>query len=189
MTTVDVELNGGRNEESGSGPVMDARQEAWVAAALERHGPALIRYAASLTGSEDAGRDVVQDVFVRLIAETPERLEGRLAGWLFTVCRNRSLDILRRQKRMSPLAQGEWEQVPAEVPGPDGMAERQETLGLALGLLRNLGPREQEVVRLKFQGGLSYEEIGRVLDLSPGNVGFILHSALKTLRQGLRRCL
>jgi RNA polymerase sigma-70 factor (ECF subfamily) len=41
---------------------------------------------------------------------------------------------------------------------------------------------QREVVRLKFQNQLSYEEIAAVTSLSVSNVGFLLHTALKTLR-------
>jgi RNA polymerase sigma-70 factor (ECF subfamily) len=40
-------------------------------------------------------------------------------------------------------------------------------------------------VRLKFQHGLSYKEIGAVLNLTATNVGFILHTALKAVRARL----
>jgi len=38
------------------------------------------------------------------------------------------------------------------------------------------------VLRLKFQEGLSYREIAAITDVSVSNVGFLLHTALKTLR-------
>ena len=39
------------------------------------------------------------------------------------------------------------------------------------------------MVRLKFQYGLSYQEIAEATGLKVGNVGFLLHSALKRLRE------
>ena len=39
-----------------------------------------------------------------------------------------------------------------------------------------LPPNQQEVVRLKFQNGFSYQEISRITSLSVGNVGFIFTS-------------
>lgn len=161
----------------------------WVRAALERHGAALVRYAASITGDEDSARDVVQDTFVRLCAEAPERIDGHLAPWLFTVCRNRALDVQRKSDRMVPLLDGELTAVPDELPSPSVVLEQRETTDLALGLLETLNPQQREVVRLKFQAGLSYEEIGAVTQLSTGNVGFILHTALKTLRRKLQEKL
>ena len=46
---------------------------------------------------------------------------------------------------------------------------------------------QREVVRLKFQAGLSYAEISRVTGHSVSNVGFLLHTALKTLRRQMQR--
>jgi len=161
----------------------------WVKAVLERHGAALTRYAASITGDEDSARDVVQDTFVRLCAETPEHLDGHLAPWLFTVCRNRALDVQRKIHRLVPLADDAFDTTPDDRPSPAAVLEQRETVGLALDLLETLTPQQREVVRLKFQAGLSYEEIGSVTRLSATNVGFILHTALKTLRQRMQRSL
>ena len=69
-----------------------------------------------------------------------------------------------------------------------GSAETTETRELhqaALELLAELPEHQQEVVRLKFQSGLSYREIGDVTGLSVSNVGYLLHVALKTIRQRL----
>jgi RNA polymerase sigma-70 factor (ECF subfamily) len=52
-----------------------------------------------------------------------------------------------------------------------------------LRLIGRLPHNQQEVVRLKFQNGFSYQEISRITDLSVTNVGFILHTAIKALRQ------
>ena len=62
------------------------------------------------------------------------------------------------------------------------IACKREAASGVMGALQNLPERQQEILRLKFQSGLSYQEIARVMDLSVGNVGFIIHTALKTLR-------
>lgn len=161
----------------------------WARAALERHGAALTRYAASITGDPDSARDVVQDTFVRLWAESPEHLDGHLARWLFTVCRNRALDVQRKMHRMVSLADDALASTPDGLPSPAADLEHREATGMALDLLETLTPQQREVVRLKFQAGLSYEEIGGVTRLSTGNVGFILHTALRLLRQRMQQRL
>ena len=50
-------------------------------------------------------------------------------------------------------------------------------------MLKSLPERDQEIVRLKFQQNLSYRQIADILNISEGNVGYILHHALKTLRE------
>ena len=59
---------------------------------------------------------------------------------------------------------------------------RTEQYAAVLQLIGRLPHNQQEVVRLKFQNGFSYQEISRITSLSVGNVGFILHTALKALR-------
>lgn len=160
-----------------------------VRTALAQHGAALHRYAASITGDEETARDVVQDTFLRLCDASPTDLDGRLAPWLFTVCRNRALDLQRKLHRMKPLADEDLAHQASPDPSPATVAERDDTLALVRRLLVGLPPNQQEVIRLKFQAGLSYEEISRVTSLSVGNVGFLLHTALKTLRARASRAL
>lgn len=165
----------------------EASNADWLHAAHQRHGPALSRYAASIVGDADRARDVVQDVFLRLWREDPARLNGCLVEWLFTVCRHRALDVHRKERRMTALTEVELDTHPAAGLAPDAQAEAGETAGRALRLLDALPENQREVVRLKFQAGLSYAEISRVTGHSVSNVGFLLHTALKTLRQQMQR--
>lgn len=66
---------------------------------------------------------------------------------------------------------------------PAVQAEHNESAGRVQRFMKHLPPNQQEVVRLKFQSGLSYKEIAGVTNLSVTNVGFLIHTALKTLRQ------
>ncbi len=157
----------------------------WVRSALERHESSLLRYAASITGDAERARDVVQDTFVRMCAEEPAALDGRLTEWLFTVCRNRALDVLRKEKRMTPLTEIDLDTRESGEPTPAAAAEKRETATRALQFLDSLPPNQREVIRLKFQSGLSYQEISRVTELSVTNVGFLIHTGIKTLRQKL----
>lgn len=54
-------------------------------------------------------------------------------------------------------------------------------------MLDQLPDNQQEVVRLKFQNDMTYQEIADVTGLSVTNVGFLLHTALKRLRELLGR--
>ena len=52
-------------------------------------------------------------------------------------------------------------------------------------LLERLPHNQQEVIRLKFQQGLSYKEIAAITELSASNVGYLIHTAVKKLRAEL----
>jgi len=53
--------------------------------------------------------------------------------------------------------------------------------------LGKLSEREQEIIQLKYFGEMSNVEIAEMLNLTPGNVGIILHRAMGTLRKYLTR--
>ncbi len=154
----------------------------WVREAMGRHEAALLRYAQSLTGDPDLARDVVQDTFLKLCEQDPEELSDRLAPWLFTVCRNRVLDVVRKERRMSPLTDVDLETRESAGPSPAAAAATSDAATTVLALMEELPVNQREVVRLKFQGQMSYEEISAVTTLSVGNVGFLLHTAIRTLR-------
>ena len=155
---------------------------AFVRTAVERHQAPLLRYAARiLHGDADRAQDVVQDTFVRLMSQPVAAVEGHLAEWLFTVCRNRALDVLRKEGRMSFFAEGQAERITAAEPRPGTSLERAEAHAAVLRLMDQLPPNQQEVVRLKFQNNFSYQEISRITSLSVGNVGFLLHTAMARL--------
>lgn len=147
----------------------------------EQAGP-LTRYAARLLGDADRARDVVQDAFVKLMAQPPGAIDGHVVEWLFTVCRHRALDVLRKEGRMKRFEEGQAERVSAGEPRPGRGLEHEETRAAILQLIDHLPHNQQEVVRLKFQHGFSYKEIARITELSVTNVGFLLHTAVRRLR-------
>ena len=150
---------------------------------LRRFEIPLLQYATRITGDRDRARDVVQETFVELQRSPREQLDHAPAKWLFTVCRNRALNVCRKEKRMTYLDQELLETRPEEGPAPFEQLEQKEASGFLLRIVGTLPPRQQEVLQLKFQNDLSYQEISEITKLSVSNVGVLLHTALKTLRQ------
>jgi RNA polymerase sigma factor (sigma-70 family) len=154
----------------------------FVQTAVAEFQAPLTRYAARLVGDPDRARDVVQDTFVKLMSQAPEALNGHLAEWLFTVCRHRALDIMRKEGRMKRFEEGQAERVSADEPRPSRAIESAEIQETVLRLIDRLPPHQQEVIRLKFQNGFSYKEISRITALSVSNVGVLIHHAVHRLR-------
>ena len=115
----------------------------FVQAAVERHQAPLLRYATRLLGGDaDRARDVVQDTFVRLMAQPAAEVDGHVAEWLFTVCRNRALDVLRKEGRMKRFEDGQVERLTAAEPLPGGTLERAEQHEAVLRLNGRLPPHQ-----------------------------------------------
>ncbi len=156
----------------------------WLRAMLVRYERPLLSFAARIVGDHEAARDIVQDVFVRLDKAGPWQFESAdPRKWLFTVCRNRALDRCRREKRLSFVDDETLANQPCAGISPSEAISREEDRGTLLRLVEQLPPRQQELIQLKFQNDLSYREIADITGLSETNVGFLLHTALKFLRE------
>ncbi len=160
-----------------------AARRRWIADALAEFGDALTRYTARLLGDGDRARDVVQEAFVRLCRQDPDNLDGRVGPWLFTVCRNRALDIRRHEGRVEIQGGTALAAAASGDPSPPAAAMNAEQGRRLLALLDTLSERQQEIVRLRFGQGFSYRQIAEVTGLTVGNVGFQIHTAVKSLRE------
>jgi len=158
-----------------------------VRSALDEYEGPLLRYAQRITGDLDRARDVVQETFLRLWREEVELLDGRLPKWLFTVCRNYALDVRRKEKRMTTLAEPVSAEAPARETSPEESAVLSDTAETVLTWLERLPENQQEVIRLRFQNGLRYKQIAEVTGLTVTYVGFLIHKGIQSLREKARR--
>jgi RNA polymerase sigma factor (sigma-70 family) len=156
----------------------------WIDAALRRYETPLVLYAAKVCGDSERARDAVQETFLELCAADRAAVEPRLAAWLFSVCRNKALDVRRKDSKMNAGDDVLAERTGIEPDPSIALLEEEQNVRV-LSLVERLPAKQQEVLRLKFQGGLSYKEIAEVTGDSVGNVGFLLHVALRALRERL----
>lgn len=161
-----------------------------VREAVETYEVDLTRFAMSLVRDLDRARDIVQDTFLKLYQQNPEEIRPKLKWWLFMVCRNRALDVIKKEKRMIVMEDEGFRTISSNTPAPDEAAEAAEdearvgeNIRRMLGFLGELPENQRDVLRLKFQSGMRYREIAQTLGLSSGNVGFLIHTGLKRLHK------
>ena len=140
---------------------------------FSRHWPAAWRAAYAVTGRRAMADDVAQDAFERAFAALSRFDERRpFAPWLHRIVVNRSLDLLRSERRLvgdAELANLEWR---------DLEAGDQELLTLVGGL----SLQRRIVVVLRYGLGYSPSAIADLLDLPVGTVNSRLARALEDLR-------
>ena len=111
------------------------------------------------------------------------KVKDGLKTWLFTVCRNRALDVLRKESRVGPLDDELLAKRTAETPSPDESLDRTERIASVMRFFDRLSDNQRTVILMKFRDGYSYREICDATGLSSGNVGFLIHTGLKRLRE------
>ena len=156
--------------------------ESIITEALGRYERILVSYAKEITGDLESARDAVQETFLRLSRQDVVALEPRLRPWLFLVCRNCALDHRRKIVRFSTEPIEDMDFVSSE-PGPDRRAVAAEEADRLRELVAGLPRQQRELIKLKFEAGLSYKEMAEALKTSVSTVGVQLHDAVKTLRR------
>ena len=158
-------------------------REAWIHEALAQYERPLLAYAARFCRDRDRARDVVQETFLRLCRQDRAAVEERLREWLFTVCRNCALDVVRKEVRMNPLTDEHARTRGSAADIATHAVDREDSVRLVLERMDALPENQREALRLKFQHGLSYKEIARVTDASIGTVSWWIHAGLLALRE------
>jgi len=146
----------------------------------------LLRYTTHLVGGNvEIAQEVVQEAFLKLIQQKQEVItKGYIGQWLYTVCRNSAFDVLKKEKTMKKLKDEQIDQHEGgSASGALSELETKEQLSAVMVVLNQLPPNQQECLRLKFQNELSYKEISEVTNLSVTNVGFLIHTGLKAIRE------
>ena len=144
--------------------------------------PPLMAFARKILVDEDEAREVVQKVFISLWEKRSEiDVSTSLKSYLFTSVHNRSLNVIRDQKKFSglevPEVAGEWD-VSTQI-------ESMELEEKIMDAIRSLPEKCREVFQLSRFDGLKYSEIAKHLDISVKTVENQMSKALKILREKL----
>jgi RNA polymerase sigma-70 factor, ECF subfamily len=140
----------------------------------------LLYYATSLTGSQDSGLDVLQEVWIRVLRDIRKLKDpGSLRSWLYTITHGIAVDRIRRNVSRERAEQAELEDFQeAEEPSfadQDAAAIQQ--------ALSQIGLRHREVLVLHFLEDLSIAEIAEVVRCSEGTVKSRMHYAKRAMKE------
>jgi RNA polymerase sigma-70 factor (ECF subfamily) len=151
-----------------------------VATLHREHAGELLRYARGAGGCEELAREAVQETFLRYFIE---RTYGReivyQRAWLFEVLRNYLRDRASAAAIHRELPMEHAELRPDLRPSPEMVVGGIQT---AEKIAESLSPREFECLRLRTQG-LSYGEIGTVMQVRTGTVGALLARVHEKVRK------
>src|SRR6185503_5080508 len=133
-----------------------------IRSAIDQYQGRLIAFAARITGDLESGRDVAQDTFLRLCGQDLDTITDHSPAWLFRVCRNRALDVRKKEGPLEPLDDTEQGSTHGVSVDPHRLLEQSDEARRALAAVALLPAAQQEVLRLRFQEELSYKEISAI---------------------------
>lgn len=152
---------------------------------LSHHAGQLYRYLRARTPTEQDAEDLTQQAFVKAIEALP-RYRDRgvpLGAWLFRIAHNVLVDARRRHH-----ATVSWDVVPDFLTvsiehNPEPTLLQQEARVRIRELLESLTATEQELILLRFAGGLTLLEVGMVVGKSESTVHREITRILRLMKE------
>jgi len=146
--------------------------------------------AMSFIRNKEAADDAAQEVFLKVYLALPKfHGKSEFGTWLYRIAVNHVKDVLRKQGRAKevPLDDVREPSTTDENVLEKNVTARQaeDRKAVVQGFVQGLPEKYRTIVTLRDIQGLPYDEISRVLYLSPGTVDSRLHRARRMLRKKL----
>jgi RNA polymerase sigma-70 factor (ECF subfamily) len=165
--------------------------EQMIQAIVTEHEAVLLRYATRILVNRHHAQDVVQNVFVKLFKAWHEGLKAgpQLKSWLFKVTHNEAVDHIRREARLKVLHEKQEVEsaVESDTRHDSGTMTDDERRAVVLKNLGMLSSSERQVLVLRLDNGMTYEQIASITGMSLNSVGVVLHNAVKKMSAILQK--
>ncbi len=165
--------------------VRDARDKEAFAALFAHFAPRikgyLIKSGADATTAEECAQDVMTTLWRKAGQFDPTR--ASVATWIFTIARNRRIDMLRRDRRPEPE---ELPWGPEPEPEQSEVIELQQESARLVAALATLPPNQRSLIEQAYFGELTQAEIAKITGLPLGTIKSRIRLALDRLRHALK---
>ena len=143
--------------------------------------PRLQRTAERIVGDPDSAADAVQETVITLWKQRLTISSLDMEKLSLTIVKRRSIDLLRKQKPAIPI---DAESLMLAEPPQDDIEERYR---LARKLVEQLPKRQRDAILMKYEDGLSMEEIEKATGMSSTHLYATLSRAYKSLREAIKQ--
>jgi len=167
----------------------EGNQEAF-ASLVKKYKTKVFNLAWSLTRDRETADDLAQEAFIKAYISLPKfQFKSEFGTWLYRITVNHVKDYLRKKSKMSKMLLAKMKEIPL-VQESEMMKKEKEQISeqrrkLVRQGLQTIPEKYQIILSLRDIQGFSYEEITKILKISPGTVDSRLHRARKMLRKKL----
>jgi len=153
---------------------------------VDRYKNVVFNLAYRMTGSPEDALDISQETFIRAYQSLSRfRVGEKFFTWLYTICLNVSKNHLRQKARRLRLQGAVYEEtIGRDISGscPETSLLDKEEASQLQGLLMEVPEHYRSAVVLRYNDGLSYEEISQLLGISVSGAKMRVKRGLDKLR-------
>jgi RNA polymerase sigma-70 factor, ECF subfamily len=152
------------------------------------HVAAVYRRLTRVLGPVPERDDLTQDVFLALYRALPQfRGEAKLTTLIHRIALNKAFEYLRRQSRRRAVALDDFDDVLEMTTSPEERVRARESLAIVFACLARIKPKKRIALLLRVVDGLSFEEIGELVDATPEAVAKRVQHGQRELDQLMAR--
>ncbi|MBN2101017.1 sigma-70 family RNA polymerase sigma factor [Candidatus Dojkabacteria bacterium] len=138
----------------------------------------------------ELSEDLTADVFMKLYErwdDVSNRDEKGMCAWVYTVARNASIDHLRKSKnrKKRPIEDEEVDSATRVFEDFVGEAMKEEKMEYVSKALESIGEEEQEILTLRFEEGMRFREIAKIVDKEEGACKMTMYRSIKKIKDKL----
>ena len=152
---------------------------------FKRHYRQMYRMATILLHDDAESKDVVHDVFARLLDNHRDLREDTAESYLLTSVRNRCLNVIRTRQIQERIEHFYLLDLDTTIMPTDRLEEELNTLYKGIDQLEP--PVCRDIIMQHFRDGMTFKEIARRMDVSETTVYKHLRRALSQLRTQLKK--
>ncbi len=165
-----------------------ARDESALTALYDATASRVFALALRISGQHECAEEVVMDVYLQVWRQWDRynRARGTVMAWIYTICRSRALDSLRRRDRAETHADPHVLAIePCTDDDPLDILEGLETREMMTKALRKLTEVERQLLGMAFFRGLTHDEIAARTQAPLGSVKTVIRNAMLKLKRSL----
>lgn len=168
------------------GDIAENRSRAAFAELFSHFAPRIKGFIMRSGTSEELAEEIVQETMVTVWTKAMQFDAARAGAstWIFTIARNKRIDILRRVSRPEPDPEDPMFQPDPPMSGEEFTQSREDQVRIRAAL-EHLPPEQVEIVRLSFFDSLTHSEIAERLSLPLGTVKSRLRLSFRKIRSAL----
>lgn len=131
----------------------------------------VLKYVYSILKSRETAEDITQEVFITVYNKLYTfDTKYKFSNWLIQIAKNKSIDYIRKYKRVHEANIEEVYELKSSAPSPEEEAEFSETKQLIMVFINSLSEVDKQILLLRYSQDKTFQDIAEILELSESSV-------------------